>query len=118
MRKIITRDAWANSSPRGDHQGSPQIADPSIVIGITIWAGTHHRARAHHTPGARLLFAAIFSSGGSVNLRQISAAPPTCCAALSFLRSDRSEVHTTELQPLMSISYAVFRLKTNKKYTT
>src|SRR3546814_8347653 len=33
------------------------------------------------------------------------------------LPADRSEEHTSELQSLMRISYAVFCLKTNKKYT-
>src|SRR3546814_9869851 len=37
---------------------------------------------------------------------------------LSFLRPERSEEHTSELQSLMSISYAVFCLKKNKYIIT
>src|SRR3546814_3476401 len=44
-----------------------------------------------------------------------------CCAASQPLRSEplsRSEEHTSELQSLMRISYAVFCLKKNKIQTT
>src|SRR3546814_8998046 len=45
---------------------------------------------------------------------------PVAGAGLGYLRSDwrRSEEHTSELQSLMRISYAVFCLKKNKKNKT
>src|SRR3546814_2906700 len=39
-------------------------------------------------------------------------------AAAGFTMKERSEEHTSELQSLMRISYAVFCLKTTKKHTT
>src|SRR3546814_6618792 len=57
---------------------------------------------------------AVVSTPGAVGpfgrLRDFSAPPPS--------RSRRSEEHTSELQSLMRISYAVFCLKTNTQYTT
>src|SRR3546814_5307401 len=43
-----------------------------------------------------------------------------CCSALSFtarVADGRSEEHTSELQSLMRISYAVFCLKKNKSHS-
>src|SRR3546814_15335088 len=41
-------------------------------------------------------------------------APPRLCSLLRPGRKDRSEEHTSELQSLMRISYAVFCLKKKK----
>src|SRR3546814_2815137 len=46
------------------------------------------------------------------------AARRTACRHRSAQRSPRSEEHTSELQSLMRISYAVFCLKKKKKITT
>src|SRR3546814_10853545 len=59
---------------------------------------------AEATPGRRL--GSIFFGGGTPSLM----APETVAAVI-----ERSEEHTSELQSLMRISYAVFCLK-NKKY--
>src|SRR3546814_5579654 len=40
------------------------------------------------------------------------------CAGIRHAQSRRSEEHTSELQSLMRISYAVFCLKKKKKHTT
>src|SRR3546814_9547538 len=42
---------------------------------------------------------------------------PRLSRARPWLRGDRSEEHTSELQSLMRISYAVFCLKKTKKHT-
>src|SRR3546814_5864977 len=42
----------------------------------------------------------------------------TAETCIHFLRFDRSEEHTSELQSLMRISYAVFCLKKKKTHTT
>src|SRR3546814_7892433 len=44
--------------------------------------------------------------------------PATSIAALACFRAKRSEEHTSELQSLMRISYAVFCLKKKKKHKT
>src|SRR3546814_3115000 len=57
------------------------------------------------------------SSGGKTRigkLRSITAIGP--CATSAVLKA-RSEEHTSELQSLMRISYAVFCLKKKKKHT-
>src|SRR3546814_1157944 len=44
--------------------------------------------------------------------------PPTACLLIpKSFRQPRSEEHTSELQSLMRISYAVFCLKTKKEHT-
>src|SRR3546814_8335256 len=45
----------------------------------------------------------------------LPAAARPCAVGPGALRRGRSEEHTSELQPLMRISYAVFCLKTKKK---
>src|SRR3546814_2437976 len=44
--------------------------------------------------------------------------PPPLCRRPSRRRAPRSEEHTSELQSLMRISYAVFCLKKKKRKTT
>src|SRR3546814_2493324 len=48
-------------------------------------------------------------------LRQQFAASPIACQGTSMTISVRSEEHTSELQSLMRISYAIFCLKKKKK---
>src|SRR3546814_2959326 len=57
-----------------------------------------------------------------INLQHVSDALESCDDALLFKRvvkgvAQRSEEHTSELQSLMRISYAVFCLKKKKKHT-
>src|SRR3546814_10880475 len=49
----------------------------------------------------------------SIDVNPIVSVPPD--KNLAFLRSNRSEEHTSELQSLMRISYAVFCLKKKNK---
>src|SRR3546814_1547301 len=51
------------------------------------------------------------------HLSAISAFMPEIVACRFLLGNERSEEHTSELQSLMRISYAVFCLKKKKKYT-
>src|SRR3546814_2989651 len=69
------------------------------------------------SPGAKLLTTKKIRSGpkSSMNLKPAE----TCFASLSFNCPSpvlRSEEHTSELQSLMRISYAVFCLKKKIKY--
>src|SRR3546814_9736853 len=48
--------------------------------------------------------------------RSLVARPPTASARRPSARRQRSEEHTSELQSLMRISYAVFCLKKKKDY--
>src|SRR3546814_9418107 len=71
-------------------------------------------ACSRHTPGSVILTACVASS--IVRMPPISA-----CCSTGYPRSTpilaRSEEHTSELQSLMRISYAVFCLKKQKKQT-
>src|SRR3546814_4492811 len=51
------------------------------------------------------------------NLVAVGAKPLALTNNLNFGNPERSEEHTSELQSLMRISYAVFCLKKNKKQT-
>src|SRR6056297_4095200 len=54
-----------------------------------------------------------FSSGGADSIKDITIGAPQRCVT----PSSRSEEHTSELQSLLRISYAVFCLKKKKKNT-
>src|SRR3546814_4106393 len=72
--------------------------------------------------GCKYGIAAMLSSGGGsiVNMSSVASATPTAMnAAYGFSKAGvaqftRSEEHTSELQSLMRISYAVFCLKKKK----
>src|SRR3546814_6804369 len=65
-------------------------------------------AAIRRTPGGvDLVPATVYLDGHAVNLHDM----------LAFSPGVRSEEHTSELQSLMRISYAVFCLKKKKKYT-
>src|SRR3546814_8540574 len=62
--------------------------------------------------GFALGIVALFAAVGSVNFDTVfHAAPGLAGKTFHFLWKDRSEEHTSELQSLMRISYAVFCLK-------
>src|SRR3546814_7430922 len=92
------------------------------------WLATEHRSRLRRTgegPQAaeRWLFADSMSTATPPEVQGEIITPPEdrlslCAAALrqsALRRADRSEEHTSELQSLMRISYAVFCLKKKKK---
>src|SRR3546814_10437980 len=55
---------------------------------------------------------------GAILMIPASCRADTPLPAKTTVRADRSEEHTSELQSLMRISYAVFCLKKTKKTTT
>src|SRR3546814_8257707 len=76
----------------------------------------HHHGRgrtAPHRDRARRSAAYARTRARLFLHRDMAARPAHRCAALA-----RSEEHTSELQSLMRISYAVFCLKKKTKYTT
>src|SRR3546814_5808589 len=64
-------------------------------------------------PGGGRLRTAIVVSQDGRSLRWVAVQPPP--RGPDVRRIDRSEEHTSELQSLLRISYAVFCLKTTKK---
>src|SRR3546814_4788345 len=83
----------------------------------------HLRPRvALSEPGSRLADGRNRKAGKLVSAddHQLRAGQPGAAAAgagyTPMIRSGRSEEHTSELQSLMRISYAVFCLKKNKAY--
>src|SRR3546814_2376013 len=85
--------ATATSAPRVRRQSRCSEAQPSSTRASRQSAGKHSASRPRGQCGA------------------------TRRAAVSEARSKRSEEHTSELQSLMRISYAVFCLKKKKQLT-
>src|SRR3546814_4709503 len=78
--------------------------------------GLRNAIAANLTPGPRILAAgnAITATGGSCDRAPY---PAQRVAPLTPREGVRSEEHTSELQSLMRISYAVFCLKKKTQYT-
>src|SRR3546814_7548744 len=74
------------------------------------FSGTEAQRGARDRDGVRGAADAAGAAGGR-DLRQLSRGQPGAVAA------DRSEEHTSELQSLMRISYAVFCLKKKQEKT-
>src|SRR3546814_2254919 len=83
-------------------------------------AEIHHRdtvERQHRPDGehGEALEAAVGHDPGGGGRARLQAAAGSLSAHLRRARPERSEEHTSELQSLMRISYAVFCLKKKKK---
>src|SRR3546814_1117233 len=63
---------------------------------------------------AQPLVAALMATGADMLLGPLNALPRRVLPAIGARQSPRSEEHTSELQSLMRISYAVFCLKTKR----
>src|SRR3546814_8354810 len=59
-----------------------------------------------------------FDSLGSIQSSWMNAPSPSRGTGMAILQGRRSEEHTSELQSLMRISYAVFCLKKKTNYTS
>src|SRR3546814_7363368 len=99
---------------------SDLLRQPASDIAQPAW--THHCANPW-TPDKRFFRLSASSARGHIGFpawqmpswhRGISQRFPCCSQGQEFRRS-RSEEHTSELQSLMRISYAVFCLKKKKK---
>src|SRR3546814_6240584 len=75
------------------------------------------RPRRRYGDADRQIFAVVCGRGHHSAGRLFSVAPYQFCTAGHVPFRRRSEEHTSELQSLMRISYAVFCLKKKKKYT-
>src|SRR3546814_7874089 len=101
------------ADPFGDARFSALEADRAFVQRQAIKARAM-LARKPLEPVER----AIFVEGGEIGFERKGRVEDAGAAAGRFLRADgmrravRSEEHTSELQSLMRISYAVFSLKT------
>src|SRR3546814_5750562 len=89
----LFRSPWTNGCRPWLTRSAPTIQEPWINVAATHWAPSDTAPTA-----------------SPANVRIRSARPPP--------GSPRSEEHTSELQSLMPISYAVFCLKQNSKRLT
>src|SRR3546814_4337128 len=93
-----------------------------VTAGEPVIGGLHgERARHHHCDWCKSwLFTRIEPDMGFVNVRAGALDDPTWFAPFveSYTSEMRSEEHTSELQSLMRISYAVFCLKKKKQTQT
>src|SRR3546814_9140352 len=87
------------------------IIDGAAILGHC--AAQHSAAayRDHLAAGARAWLAEALPGGAPIGFALITK-PDLAAAAEGDIELKRSEEHTSELQSLMRISYAVFRLKT------
>src|SRR3546814_9230972 len=84
--------------------------------GFTAWAGTS--LNTDDAEAALVLRRAIFISGGRGRTEELDRQPHAVARGGCWVQQpERSEEHTSELQSLMRISYAVFCLKKNKQNT-
>src|SRR3546814_7907079 len=91
---------------------------------VLLFAAAHTRLRFGHGLGARILMLTSWRGRGPRRLLGyfLFAGDRPCRAlagprvGLGALAAHRSEEHTSELQSLMRISYAVFCLKKKNKY--
>src|SRR3546814_3425993 len=107
------------------HRHSPAVrARPAKAAGGGSNDGPVHPAtlrggsdcRSRHRPAAHRAPRAV--PEGTTWISNQTLADMTLHSFLTFARDLRSEEHTSELQSLMRISYAVFCLKKKKKHTT
>src|SRR3546814_3610123 len=97
------------------------MADPLILDGLTVHAGGKTLIEGVSTTLAPGQFTAIVGPNGAGKSTLLRALAGVAHAEGSMrlgdtdLRALRSEEHTSELQSLMRISYAVFCLKKKKK---
>src|SRR3546814_9373272 len=91
----------------------------SVAINEEVAAGLRHdavgRGQAHAFVRLRVLRREVRHEGSADNFRRHAAAIVGHPDANVFAALQRSEEHTSELQSLMRISYAVFCLKKKKE---
>src|SRR3546814_4254675 len=78
-------------------------------------AGDHSSCAPHHSPPSVAPISAP-TTGNQPSVRRSGTAAPPKGVRNATARFMRSEEHTSELQSLMRISYAVFCLKKKKNY--
>src|SRR3546814_7053802 len=112
---VSTHSAWTSPS------GLTSSAEPTLTIsrgqvpGEKRLASFSKRVSRHcGRPALQSGDHSIASSPSSLS-GTASGAGPSASTNLSSTQSTRSEEHTSELQSLMRISYAVFCLKKNKQ---
>src|SRR3546814_2934552 len=110
-----TTVAWPatarKQSCRGPVRQSPPHGGGSGRVGL-LCRGCADRRRAHPAHSLPLLLSNASASGAGLSRAGLSCRDPDDVQLL------RSEEHTSELQSLMRISYAVFCLKKKIKTTT
>src|SRR3546814_4427675 len=96
-------------------------SDLLLQLGLDVLGHRHHLFDALHHASLRLLVShAVTSASGKASSAAFTTGvdlTQSSVSARSFA-SARSEEHTSELQSLMRISYAVFCLKKKKIHTT
>src|SRR3546814_4514239 len=108
---------WARA--RRLHHGQRMIGDDDIGLRRCARRPPDEAFAEMRTAGIDALAAPVGQRGGAVAAKE-GGEPAGQVAAdhVAVARIGRSEEHTSQLQSLMSISYAVFCLKKKKAHTT
>src|SRR3546814_3599030 len=110
----LFRSQRAERDRRGGEVGSDESHERCSFAGVQILLLSRSFSISWSSVTARLLSVAMRSSTW---IRSLSARISACSALVSASFPARSEEHTSELQSLMRISYAVFCLKKKIEYT-
>src|SRR3546814_4268969 len=92
---------------------------PDLGTGLFVGVAPGVEVRAHRSSFSSSVRGSMSASPRSALMRSTSRAfalSPSITVAVRGMPARRSEEHTSELQSLMRISYAVFCLKKKKKY--
>src|SRR3546814_1861252 len=106
---MLRRETVEAAAPHEEEKGDQHIA---IGAQLALVSGLTQDARARKAAPVAKAREGDFNELQAVQIRD---QPPRI---LARLKPNRSEEHTSELQSLMRISYAVFCLKKKKKETT
>src|SRR3546814_9399660 len=97
----------------------PSASSSSVVGGTRMSIGSppYCRPRSMRLASDQKTYQSSTTSepAGGVTCAAVYCTQASACSAMPSVIGKRSEEHTSELQSLMSLSYAVFCLKKNKK---
>src|SRR3546814_6087412 len=114
MRELRGKESTRH---RADKRGEedcwiPSLGRPapysSLGASRRIIALRHRGFSIRHVGGGSVGLSQPFSKLGQANVQVITLKPPSWLRFVGKLNTKRSEEHTSELQSLMRISYAVF----------